>query len=193
MAATLDRLLPTRLPTARRKPLATSARNEAARALSRSSDSGNSTNAPNTPQPRTAKPGELALARPRATQAARSPAQVLVPSIFDGITPPIGSLSDRLPVTGPDAPGPVTPQSQPGGASTTLQSAVLVQRVAPVYPPVAIRDHVTGEVRVSATIGKDGVPKNLKVIAGDERLVQAALAAISQWRYRPATLDGEPI
>jgi TonB family protein len=174
-----------------RRIAGTSAHNEASGALSRSNDSGNSGNAPDTPRPRTAKPGELALARPRATQAAGAPVQVLAPSIFDSITPPIGSLSDRLPVTGPDAPGPVQPSAR--GRAANLQAAVLVQRVAPVYPNLALQQRVRGEVRVSATIAKDGVPKNLKAIAGDQRLIPAALAAISQWRYRPATLDGEPI
>jgi outer membrane biosynthesis protein TonB len=48
-------------------------------------------------------------------------------------------------------------------------------------------------VLVNATIGKDGIPKNLTVIKGDQRLIAAALAAIGQWHYRPATLAGEPI
>ncbi len=172
---------------------AASARSEAAKASSRSADSADSSNAPDTPQPRTAKPRELALARPLVNRVAGPPAQILAPSIFDGITPPIGSLTDRLPVTGPAAPGTVAPQSQPGIGTTTLQSAILLQRVSPVYPLVALRDRVTGEVRVSATIGKDGVPRNLAVVSGDLRLVQAAMTAISQWRYRPATLDGQPI
>jgi periplasmic protein TonB len=48
-------------------------------------------------------------------------------------------------------------------------------------------------VLVNATIGKDGIPKDLKVIRGDQRLVTAALTAIRQWRYRPATLASQPI
>ena len=48
-------------------------------------------------------------------------------------------------------------------------------------------------MRVSATVGKDGVPHNLKPLSGDQRLVSAALLAIGQWRYKPATLNGEAI
>jgi protein TonB len=65
--------------------------------------------------------------------------------------------------------------------------------VAPVYPKAASEAHLTGEVRINATIGRDGIPRELKVISGDPRLVDAARAAISQWRYRPATLGGQPI
>jgi TonB family protein len=145
------------------------------------------------PKPKLPKPGELALSRPRPTQAPAASAQLIAPSIFDGITPPIGSVGDRLAVGGPEAPRIVPPESQPGIATSNLQAAVLVQRVAPVYPVTAVSARLQGEVQVNATIGKDGVPKELKVLKGDQRLVPAALAAIGQWRYRAATLGGQPI
>jgi TonB family protein len=170
----------------------TAARNASAKS-SRSNDSDSSGDPVDTPQPRLARPNELALSRPRAVQLEAPPAQLIAPSIFDGITPPIGSLSDRLPTSGPDAPGIVQPESQPGVRKSALQSAVLVQRTAPIYPSNALQSQVQGAVLVNATIGRDGVPRNLKLISGDPRLVAAALAAINQWRYRPATLAGEPI
>ena len=66
-------------------------------------------------------------------------------------------------------------------------------RVAPIYPSDALKDGVRGEVRVRATIDKDGVPTKLTAVSGDPRLIQAAFQAIRQWRYRPATLEGQPI
>ena len=164
------------------------------RKSSRSDDSDNSIEiTAETPQPKVATPGELALPRPRATQTAAAPAQLTAPSIFDGITPPIGSVSDDLATGGPDAPGIVPPESQPAVRKSTLQAAVLVQSVPPVYPVNALKSQVQGQVLVNATIGKDGIPKDLKVIKGDQRLVTAALTAIRQWRYRPATLASQPI
>ena len=145
------------------------------------------------PQPKVAKPGELALSRPRATQTGAPSAQLTAPSTFDGITPPIESVSDHLAPGGPEAPGIVPPESQPAVRKSTLQAAVLVQRVPPVYPVNALKSQVQGQVLVNATIGKDGIPKDLKVIKGDQRLVTAALTAIRQWRYRPATLASQPI
>jgi TonB family protein len=166
----------------------------AARKSSRSDDSENAVETTvATPQPKIAKPGELALSRPRVTNNGVSSAQPLAPSIFDGITPPIGSVADRLATGGPEAPGIGPPESESAVKKSTLQAAVLVQRVSPVYPSVALQAQVQGEVLVNATIGKDGIPKNLKVIRGDQRLIGAALAAIGQWRYRPAVLAGEPI
>ena len=169
-------------------------RSNPTRKSSHSDDSDNSVEiTAETPQPKVAKPGELALSRPRATQTGAPSAQLTAPSIFDGITPPIGSVSDDLAPGGPEAPGIVPPESQPAVRKSTLQAAVLVQSVAPVYPVNALKSQIQGEVLVNATIGTDGIPKDLKVIKGDQRLVTAALAAIRQWRYRPATLASQPI
>jgi len=157
------------------------------------SDASTATETVTTPQPKLTKPAELALAHPLAKPADAPAAQLVAPSIFDGITPPIGSLTDRLPTSGPELPGIVSPTGPVSNRAATLQSAVLLQRVAPIYPISALQAKVQGEVSVNATIGTDGVPKNLKVIKGDERLVPAAFVAIRQWRYRPATLGGAPI
>jgi protein TonB len=134
----------------------------------------------------------LALSRPRVTGTQQVSAQLTSPSIFDGITPPIGSLGTAIAPSGPDLP---RPDSQPEGRSPAQprQAAVLVQRVPPVYPLLARQQHVTGEVHIGATIGKDGIPRNLKPINGDSRLIGAALTAISQWRYQPASVGGDPV
>ena len=177
-----------------RETQAPTSRSESAKA-SRSEDNETSSYVPDEPQQKLAKPGELNLSRPHALQAAAPPGQVAAPSIFDGIAPPIGSVGDRLAASGPDAPRPevVQPQSQAGARTSGLQAAVLVRRVEPVYPKIARDSRVMGQVRLRVTIGRDGVPREAKVLSGDKRLVDAALMAISQWRYRAATLGGEPI
>ena len=179
-------------PSRAQSAASNSSRKDSAKS-SRSDESDDSAEAVAAPQPKLPKPAALALSRPLAKPADAPAAQLLAPSIFDGITPPVGSLTDRLPTSGPDMPGVVQPASPAGGRPSALQSAVLLQRVAPVYPPTALLGKVQGEVSVNATIGKDGVPKDLKLIKGDERLVLAAFTAIRQWRYRPATLGGVPI
>ena len=65
-------------------------------------------------------------------------------------------------------------------------------RSEPVYPPEARAANVQGSVEVLATIGKDGVPRDLRVTRGQPQLAAAAIAAISRWRYRPAMLNGQP-
>jgi len=46
---------------------------------------------------------------------------------------------------------------------------------------------------LEATIGTDGKVVAVKVISGHPLLVQAAKAAVMQWRYRPTLLDGQPV
>jgi TonB family protein len=177
---------------------ASSSRREAASAGAPASrkettDSASSTpgNLPDAPKASLRKAPGLALSRPRVTGIQQA-AQLTSPSIFDGITPPMGSLGTAIAPSGSDLP---RPDSQPEGRTLPQprQAAVLVQRVAPLYPLVARQQHVTGEVHIGATIGKDGIPRNLKPINGDSRLIDAALAAISQWRYQPASVGGDPV
>lgn len=174
------------------QPAAAPARKNGAKSdPSTQSDVASEAPAPQTPQPKAATPGELVLARPLKGASAAPQAENLPPSIFDGITPPIGSLVDNLRSAAPNAPGPAPVQA--GARGGDLQAAILMTRVAPVYPSDALKDGVRGEVQVRATISKDGIPTKLTVINGDPRLIQAALQAVRQWRYRPATLEGQPI
>ena len=172
-------------------PAAPSKKNAVKSEPANESDDAGEAPAPVIPQPKAATPDELVLARPLKSASAASQVENLPPSIFDGITPPIGSLANSLPVTGPNAPGPAPVQA--GARGGDLQAAVLLTRVAPIYPSDALKDGLRGEVRVRATIDKDGVPTKLTAISGDPRLIQAALQAIRQWRYRSATLEGQPI
>ncbi len=64
---------------------------------------------------------------------------------------------------------------------------------APVYPEKAREAKVSGTVVMSAVIGKDGAIENLNIISGPPLLRQAALDAVSKWRYRPTKLNGEPV
>jgi len=65
--------------------------------------------------------------------------------------------------------------------------------VAPKYPKEARKEHVEGVVRLHVIIGKDGSPHDIKLISGDSLLVDAAIEAVRQWRYAPATLNGNPV
>ena len=69
----------------------------------------------------------------------------------------------------------------------------LIRRVAPAYPPLARSARIQGSVVLSALISKAGTIENLRVLSGHPMLVAAAIEAVSQWRYRPYILNGEPI
>jgi len=48
-------------------------------------------------------------------------------------------------------------------------------------------------VTLQAVIDKNGRVADLQVISGQRELIDAAIGAVQQWRYRPYKLNGEPI
>lgn len=46
---------------------------------------------------------------------------------------------------------------------------------------------------MQAIISKQGTIENLKVVSGHPMLVQAAIDAVREWRYRPYILNNEPV
>ncbi|GAC1635933.1 MAG: hypothetical protein NVS9B14_13830 [Candidatus Acidiferrum sp.] len=90
----------------------------------------------------------------------------------------------------PPPPKPTQTRIRQGGAVT---AASLINKVQPVYPPLARQTRVNGTVRLHAIISKDGSVQQLEVLSGHPLLVQAALDAVRQWRYRPTLLNGEPV
>ncbi len=74
-----------------------------------------------------------------------------------------------------------------------VKQAELISKVAPVYPSLAKNQHVSGNVLVDALIDANGKVTTMKVISGPTLLHQAAMDALRQWKYQPATLDGKPV
>lgn len=74
-----------------------------------------------------------------------------------------------------------------------VAEASLIARVEPVYPPLAITARVQGSVRFKVVIGKDGSVKNAQVLSGHPILVNAAKAAVMQWKYSPTLLNGNAV
>jgi periplasmic protein TonB len=92
------------------------------------------------------------------------------------------------------APPPPRPhQTGPLRVGGNVQAARIINRVQPVYPPLARQTRISGTVRLHAIIGKDGAIKELEVMNGHPLLQQAALDAVRQWRYQPTLLNGEAV
>jgi len=98
----------------------------------------------------------------------------------------IGGIGTAPPPPKPKPTGPVRIGGQ-------VQAAKIVNRVQPVYPPLARQTRISGTVRLHAIISKDGAIQQLEVISGHPLLQQAALDAVRQWRYQPTLLNGEPV
>ena len=74
-----------------------------------------------------------------------------------------------------------------------MSKRLLIRPISPVYPILARQAHIQGKVVLDADISKNGGVETLKVISGHPLLVQAALDAVKQWRYKPYLLNGEPV
>ena len=75
-----------------------------------------------------------------------------------------------------------------------LVAPVATQEVDPGYPLELMRQQVHGTVILSAVIHSNGAVSDVKILRGvDDRLDQYASAALSRWRFRPATKNGDPV
>lgn len=93
----------------------------------------------------------------------------------------------------PPPPSPSPTQPPPPRVGGNVKQAKLIRKVEPIYPPLARQNRVQGDVVLEAIIGTDGNTHNIKVISGHALLRQSAVDAVEQWKYEPATLNGEPI
>lgn len=89
-------------------------------------------------------------------------------------------------------PPPPVPVAHPPRVSRIMEGN-LINRVQPVYPPMARAARIQGPVVLRAIISRTGAIENLQVLSGHPLLLKAAIDAVSQWRYRPYVLNGDPI
>ena len=96
--------------------------------------------------------------------------------------------------SGPRPPQPAV-QNQPRSRVhvTTIDPAMLQRRVEPIYPPLARQIHKEGRVELRAVIATDGTIQSLEIVGGDPIFYPSAKEAVSQWRYRPTILNGQPV
>jgi TonB family protein len=72
---------------------------------------------------------------------------------------------------------------------------VLVKSVQPEYPRNAREGAIEGWVELDFTVAESGRVRELSVRAANPRGVfdQAAISALSQWRYKPVLVDAKPV
>ena len=77
--------------------------------------------------------------------------------------------------------------------SQGVSLGMLQSQVEPVYPLIAKRARVQGQVTLRAIISPQGTIESLQVVEGHPMLVAAAMDAVKQWRYKPYMLSGQPV
>jgi len=76
--------------------------------------------------------------------------------------------------------------------SQGVTQGMVISKIEPGYPKIALAAHVSGVVLLHAIISKEGTITELQVVNGSPLLTPAAIDAVKQWRYRPYLLNGEP-
>jgi protein TonB len=91
---------------------------------------------------------------------------------------------------------PVTANAQPAVANVVgADQLTLVKSVKPIYPTGAERAKTEGWVELDFTVAEGGEVEGISVRAASPAGVfdNAAIAALSQWRYKPVMDEGKPI
>jgi periplasmic protein TonB len=163
--------------------------------------------------------GEVAPTHASGDFAPRNPAQIIFmhPTALPSAQPAADDGPPALPGSGSYVPGtstsgdprgiaslfdggtrPVQPVAPPPTVTRPLHvshmsEGNLIRKVQPAYPQLARTARIQGSVVLQAVISKEGAIENLKVLTGHPMLVQSAIDAVRQWRYRPYILNGDPI
>jgi TonB family protein len=65
-----------------------------------------------------------------------------------------------------------------------------ITKVAPEYPGALRSRNLDGTVMIQALVGKDGLVKDTRVVKSIPELDEYAIAAVKQWRFKPAAKAG---
>lgn len=101
----------------------------------------------------------------------------------------LGGIIGGTGTAGPASPRPKAPVRVGG----RVQAPRAIFTPAPDYPSIARSARVQGVVVISAILDEQGNVIEMKVVSGPVLLYQAALSAVSRWKYQPTYLNGEPI
>jgi protein TonB len=69
--------------------------------------------------------------------------------------------------------------------ASAADARAIKSRVPPVYPVIAQRMRITGEVKLSVSVNAEGNVTDVKEISGNRALSTAAEEAVRQWKFEP--------
>ncbi|HEY7406408.1 MAG TPA: TonB family protein [Candidatus Angelobacter sp.] len=77
--------------------------------------------------------------------------------------------------------------------SSGVAETLAIYKPAPQYPQMARIAHISGDVILQVTIDRTGHVTNIVAVQGHPILIQSAMDAVKQWKYRPYVLNGEAV
>ena len=145
-----------------------------------------------------------------ATAAPAAPLVVTAPSTIPSTLVPAAAPASEVPGTGssettvgvpwgtdrgigtdappaPDAAGPLAP----GG---NVKAPVVIRRVEPLFPRIALQAHMSGSVVLLCVIDKTGHIRDARLVTSTfGAFEQPAIDAVQQWLFAPGTLNGQAV
>ncbi len=104
----------------------------------------------------------------------------------------IGGMLGSAGPAAPAAPPPPAAASGPLRVGGAIKRPKLIYQAAPEYPRQARDAWVQGDVEVDAIIDVKGNVVQARALSGPPLLIEAALKAVSGWKYEPTYLNGQP-
>ena len=77
----------------------------------------------------------------------------------------------------------------PAGFAQSAIDRKVKSKVSPVYPDIARKMNITGNVKLQLVVSPSGEVKETKVIGGHPILVNAAVDAVKKWRFETASAE----
>ena len=94
----------------------------------------------------------------------------------------------------PDSNQQTQQDNKPVVVGKSIMNAMHLKVYAPVYPQDLKERRVSGNVDLTAIIGRDGRVMSLTPLSStNAEFTQAAIAAVKQWTYKPYLLNGSPV
>ena len=102
-------------------------------------------------------------------------------------------------IEAPRPPDPPKPQprtadkAKPLPVSSVVLQGKAIDRVVPVYPELAKRIGLKGDVSLEIIISPEGRVESVRVVSGHLMLIKSATDAALRWRFEPTFLNGVPV
>jgi TonB family protein len=128
---------------------------------------------------------------PVATPAAAETTPAPTATTAVNLETPTGTI-EIIPDLYPSIRMPAQTKTKPS-APAALTIGRLISKTEPVYPPDALRQRISGTVKVHVVRGEDGRVETATATDGPSLLSNAAMQTVKQWRYEPTFLGTTPV
>jgi protein TonB len=129
---------------------------------------------------------------PEEPEPIREPEPEVYPDYFPSDAEILIGIPEPPPATAAAPPAP----KLAGVAGVTNPERIPESYVKPVYPELARKARIEAKLILQAVITREGTVTDVQVLKCNHPLVgfeEAAIAAVEQWRYRPALQNGAPV